>query len=203
MSWKAFIRRGVNLDGTFRCTLMCPNCPRQFVFTDFGKKVTGKDIDMKSFKKIIKYFTEINFEGQYSDPVHHPKFIEMIQMCLGNNVRVEVQHASAAKPYDWYIKAFKANPKAHWRFSIDGLPSNSHIYRIHQDAPKLLKVMKDSVKYLEKKPLWQYIVFKYNENNVDEAMKLADEIGVGFYIIKSARWMGKNDPYKPSEKWLP
>jgi len=203
MSWKAFIRRGVNLDGTFRCTLMCPNCPRQFVFTDFGKKVPGKDIDMKSFKKIIKYFTEINFEGQYSDPVHHPKFIEMIQMCLGNNVRVEVQHASAAKPYDWYIKAFKANPKAHWRFSIDGLPSNSHIYRIHQDAPKLFKVMKDSVKYLEKKPLWQYIVFKYNENNVDEAMKLADEIGVGFYIIKSARWMGKNDPYKPSEKWLP
>ena len=201
MSWKAFIRRGVNLDSTFRCTLMCPNCPRQFVFTNYGKKVPGKDIDMESFKTMLKYFKEINFEGTYSDPVHHPKFIEMIQMCLVNNVRVEVQHSSAAKPYDWYIKAFKANPKANWRFSMDGLPSNSHIYRIHQDSPKLFKIMKESVKHLKKKPLWQYIVFKYNENDIDEAMKLADEIGIGFYILKSSRWIGKNDPYKPSKKW--
>ena len=203
MSYYDFVRRGVNLDGTFRCALMCPNCPRQFLFTDHGRKVPGKDITMKDFKKVLNYFNYINFEGTYSDPVHHPKFIEMLELCLSNNVQAEVQHASTAKPYDWYIKAFKANPKANWRFSIDGLPSNSHIYRIHQDAPKLFKVMKDSVKHLENKPTWQYIVFNYNENDVDEAMKLADEIGVNFYILKSNRWIGENDPLKPSKKWLP
>ena len=33
-------------------------------------------------------------------------------------------------------------------------------------------------------------------------MKLADEIGIGFYILKSSRWIGgPNDPYKPSKKW--
>ena len=202
MSYYDFVRRGVNLDGTFRCPLMCPNCARQFLFTDHGKKVPGKDITREDFKKVLNYFKEINFEGQLSDPVHHPNFIEMIELCLKNDVGVHVQHASAAKPFDWYIKAFKANPKAMWRFSIDGLPETSKEYRIYQNGPKLFKIMKESVKHLENKPTWQYIVFNYNENDIDEAMKLANEIGDNFYLLQSSRWMGPNDPYMPSAKWL-
>ena len=203
MTYEKFIsRETVNLDGTHRCSLLCPNCPRQTKFTDFGKKVPGEDLPLKDYDKIIKYFGHISFEGQYSDPVHHPKFIEMLKRCYNNKVYATIQHASAAKPFSWYIEAFRANPNAKWRFSIDGLPKDSHKYRINQDGEKLFRVMKEAIKILYKKPMWQYIVFKYNENDIETCKQMARDIGVDFYVMKSGRWRnGFPDPYLPSAKW--
>ena len=200
---KAFFHRtSVNLDTTFRCTLLCPNCARQWDYTHFGKKVPGVDVSMNSFKKLIKYFRHINFEGQYSDPVHHPKFLEMLKMCYDKKVSVAVQHASAAKPEKWYIEAFKTNPRALWRFSIDGLPKDSHKYRINQNGEKLFRVMKEAKKILRQTPMWQYIVFNYNENDIETCKQMAKDINVNFYVIKSGRWKGKDfDPLMPSKKW--
>ena len=114
ITYKKFITRDeVNLDTTHRCSLLCPNCERQTGFTNFGKKVPGVDVSEDSFNKIIKYFRHINFEGQYSDPVHHPKFLKMLKICYDKKIRVSIQHASAAKSFDWYIKAFKINPNSY------------------------------------------------------------------------------------------
>ena len=199
--YKLFAKRdGVNLDTTFRCPLMCPNCQRQ-EYTHFNRKVPGQDISIHNFKKVINFFEHINFEGQLSDPVHHPKFIEMLKMCKANKNIVSIQHSSAGKPIKWYREAFEAHKQAHWRFSMDGLPESSPTYRINQDSKKLFEIMKIAIDVLETKPSWQYIVFKYNENEIDEAIKLANKIGINFYLVKSSRWKGENDPFKPSEKW--
>ena len=203
MNYKKFIKRdSINLDTTHRCSLLCPNCARQWDYVNKGKKVPGVDVPMNSFNKLIKYFNHINFEGQYSDPVHHPKFLEILKMCYDKKISVAVQHASAAKSEKWYIEAFKTNPRALWRFSIDGLPKDSHKYRINQDGEKLFRVMKEATKILHKKPMWQYIVFNYNENDIETCKQMARDIGVDFYVMKSGRWRnGLNDPYLPSAKW--
>ena len=203
MNYKEFIKRdSINLDTTHRCSLLCPNCARQWDYVNRGKKVPGVDVPMNSFNKLIKYFNHINFEGQYSDPVHHPKFLEILKMCYDKKISVAVQHASAAKSEKWYIEAFKTNPRALWRFSIDGLPKDSHKYRINQDGEKLFRVMKEATKILYKKPMWQYIVFNYNENDIETCKQMARDIGVDFYVMKSGRWRnGLNDPYLPSAKW--
>mgnify|MGYP001322241244 CR=1 FL=1 len=202
MTYEKFIKRvSVNLDGNHRCSLLCPNCPRQTKYTDHGMKVAGSDIPADDFDKCIKFFGHINFEGQYSDPVHHPKFIEMLKSCYDNKVYATIQHASAAKPVSWYVKAFRANPNAKWRFSIDGLPKDSHKYRINQDGEKLFRIMKKCAKMMKIKPLWQYIVFNYNENDIETCKVMARNIGVDFYVVKSSRWNGSQDPLMPSKKW--
>lgn len=192
-----FNRRMLNLDSTYRCPLLCPNCQRQTYFTSKGLKVPVQEITFKNFKKITNFFNNICFEGQYSDPVHHPNFIKMIEECYHKKVNVHVQHATGAKSKSWYRKAWQANPDAHWRFGIDGLPKDSHKYRINQDGIKLFDIMKESLKYLKQKPEWQYIVFRYNEDDIDEAIRLANTIGVNFYLIKSSRWLNANDPNMP------
>lgn len=191
-------RRSVNLDLTHRCAIECPNCPRQFIYRNKGLKVPGQDLSDSNFEKIVNFMQYIDFEGQYSDPVHHPKFIEFLEKSYAKKVRVEIHNASSVKSLKWYIKAFKAHPYARWVFSIDGLPKDSHQYRINQDGEKLFNIMKESVNYLEIKPTWQYIVFRYNQNDIDEAIQLADSIGVNFYKLISSRWSGPNDPYKPT-----
>ena len=35
---------------------------------------------------------------------------------------------------------------------------------------------------------WQYIVFNYNQNDVDTCQRIADEHGIKFLKINSGRW---------------
>lgn len=195
-----FSRKSINIDITHRCPLECKRCQRYLSFTRYGLKVPGEDISLKNFEKILSHFEHINFCGQVSDPVHHPKFVEILKRTLETKKSVSVHHASAAKPFDWYPKAFKANPNVQWWFGLDGLPEDSCKYRTNQDGWKLFKIMKNSTKYLKRTPTWQYIVFNYNEHSIESAKKLADSIGVNFLLLNSSRWIGKNDPLKPSKE---
>jgi len=195
-----FLRRGINLDITHRCALECPRCQRYRRFTRHGKKVWGKDISLDDIKKLSKFFNSFNFCGQFSDPVHHPKFIEILKYLNDMKITCDVHNASSAKSKDWYIKAFKAYPNARWIFGIDGLPEESHKYRVNQDGKKLFDIMLESKKYLKQKPHWQYIIFSYNENNVEKAKKIAKQNGLIMIIMKSSRWDNNNDPLIPNKK---
>ena len=197
-----FYRKGVNLDISFRCALECLRCQRTKNYTSKGKKVIGEDLSLVDFKKIAKHFKSLNFCGQYSDPVHHPKFLEILEMTNKNKNEVVIHNASSTKPKDWYIKAFKANPNARWVFGIDGLPEESCLYRINQDGVKLFNIMIESKKYLNLKPVWQYIVFRYNEDHIEQAKQMADKNDVIFMILQSSRWINDDDPLMPKNKNL-
>jgi MoaA/NifB/PqqE/SkfB family radical SAM enzyme len=184
-------RKSINLDITHRCTLECPKCLRRSVPT----KNLG-DLSLDSFKKIISHFDQIEFCGQISDPIFHPQFIEFLE--LTKDKRVFVHTAASHKPMDWYRDAFLANKNATWEFGIDGLPQDSHKYRINQNGEYLFNVMKTGVE-LGNDIRWQYIIFKYNENDIPEAIDLAQRHKIPIHINKSSRWSGPNDPYKPSE----
>ena len=197
-----FKRRTVNIDITHICALQCPRCQRQLWFRDHSKKVRGEPLTLNDFDKVAKHFTRyIDFEGTLSDPVHHPKFIDFLKICYDKKIFTEIHNASSTKSREWYIKSFKANPQAKWMFSIDGLPKDSHKYRINQDGEKLFNIMVEGTKYLEITPIWQYIVFSYNEHTIEEAKALANKHGIDFYLMQSSRWLGYDDPYIPSEKY--
>ena len=157
---KFFNRRnkGLNIDITHRCALECPRCQRQTQFRDRGKRVYGVDISLEDIKKLAAFYKCFDFCGQLSDPVHHPKFIEILAYLRSVNVKCYVHNASSAKSLDWYIKAWKANTSATWIFGIDGLPNESHKYRVNQDGEKLFKIMCESKKYLNTRSVWQYII---------------------------------------------
>jgi MoaA/NifB/PqqE/SkfB family radical SAM enzyme len=190
--------RGVNLDITHRCGLECPRCVRQTYWKKNNLKIPGWDMPIEDFDKITDFVSEVNFCGQLSDPVHHPKFLDFLKLCYEKNVTPTVHHASNLKNMDWYLKAFKTNPDARWWFAIDGLPEESHKYRVNQDGVKMYNILKESTKHLNATPLWQYIVFSYNEQHVDQARQMAAEIGVKFSLVTSSRWIDQNDPLMPT-----
>ena len=193
--------RSINIDITYRCPLECPLCPRQESYRDKGLKVPGRDLPVEKFKELMKHFNSFNFCGQLSDPIHHPKFKEILALCYEDRAETFVHTASSLKPFNWYIEAFKANPHAKWIFGIDGLPEESCMYRVNQDGEKLFKVMLESKKYLKQPPKWQYIIFSYNEDNIEEAQALAMESGVEFMTVQSSRWSNGKiaELYKPRD----
>ena len=193
-------RRSLNIDISFRCPLECPRCQRQTTWRNNNLKVPGRDLTLDEIDKISDYYEDFVFCGQISDPVHHPKFPEILNLLYKKNILVEVSTAASQKSKAFYIKCFKANPLADWIFGIDGLPEESHKYRINQDGKKLFNIMIESKKYLKQTPIWQYIAFSYNEDHIEQAKKLAKENGVRFMLLQSSRWTDNNDPLKPKKK---
>lgn len=185
--YKWFNNKGVNIDIGKRCGLMCGECQRQ---TYPGTKKLGKDISTEDFRKVLNHFESINFCGQLSDPIHHPKFIDFLRMAHEHEDRklVSVHVASSFKPREWFIKAFEANPNASWWFGIDGWPEDSSKYRINQDGQKLYEVMLDAKRILNRTPKWQCIRFNYNEHYLEELKQHAYEIGVQLVILHTDRW---------------
>lgn len=195
-----FPSRRINLDITHRCPLECLRCGRQTHWKNKGNSVPGHDLKISDFIKIADYAEKISFCGQYSDPIHHPQFIQMLEICHTKNVNTVVHVASSFKSEKWFVKAFKSNPDAQWIFGIDGLPQDRPMYRINQDSMKLFNIMLKSKKYLKSKPTWQYILFKFNEHSVSEAQSLAELNNLLFRIINSSRWMSESDPLIPTSQ---
>ena len=166
----------------------------------FYDKVIGSDLPMRTIQMLVNKFKFISFSGQLSDPIHYPKFIEVLELCKFYKRKVLVQTASSFKPMSWFKKAFEAYPEADWRFGLDGLPEESHKYRVNQDGKKIFQVMLEGKKILTTAPSWQYIVFKYNENHQRQARRMAKENGLNFVIMKSSRWLPKGDPYLPTSE---
>ena len=194
-------REDVHIDLSHRCPLQCPRCQRQMWYSGrFYDKVIGSDLPMRTIQMLVNKFKFISFSGQLSDPIHYPKFIEVLELCKFYKRKVLVQTASSFKPMSWFKKAFEAYPEADWRFGLDGLPEESHKYRVNQDGKKIFQVMLEGKKILKNAPIWQYIVFKYNEHHQLQAKRMAKENGLNFVILKSSRWLPKGDPLRPTNE---
>ena len=111
----------VNLDLSHRCPLECLRCARQTYESDGKgglkkKPIPGRDITMDEFDKITNYFDRIQFCGQYSDPVHHPHFIDMLKMIKRKGNISQVHSASTFKSDKFFEEAFRANVDTQWLF---------------------------------------------------------------------------------------
>lgn len=193
---------GINVDITHRCLLQCHKCLRQ----QFPKMhMRGRDISLKAMKKLLdSYIPKINFCGQMGDCIYHPKFLDILKLCTQYKDKGFIFHTNGSHKSNFFwnqvIKIYKNQPQLNhkWWIALDGLPAQSHIYRVNQDGQAVWEVMKRLAKYTN--VYWQYIVFKYNEDNLDKAAKMAKENNITFVKLISSRW-DKNDLFKPSLKY--
>lgn len=188
--------RKIVIDSSNKCSLQCHKCAREY-FRLSKQKVPGELLTVEKFEKVIDYFDEfVEFCGQISDPVMNPNLPTFLSILYDRKIPSKVSTAASYRSIDWYINAFKLNPDTEWVFGVDGLPQDSHIYRKNQNGEKLFEVMKIGAE-MGMKIIWQYIVFRYNENDVEQAIQLAKDNGIIFELNISSRWDGPDDPYKP------
>ena len=191
----------INIETTTRCTLKCPACVRQHYYTKNKKPIVGTDISLKSLDIITDYYDSVGFCGNFSDPTTHPDLYSLLKMCINKSRRVSISVASSFRPKGWFRRHFLLTKNANvtWEFAIDGLPKDSHKYRINQDGEKLFEIMTIG-KRMGCKVVWKYILFNYNENSLEEAHRLAKSINVPLSVIKSVRWEDDMIKYKPTKE---
>ena len=195
MNYNAYLTHAINLDICNSCLLKCPRCARQNVTDD---RLFGDNISLERMNKLSKLFHYLNFCGTYSDPIYHPNFKEILKLCISNNNDIVIYTNGHGKTDKWWkdvINICGDYKNIGWGFALDGLPKDSHIYRVGQDGEAVWERMKQ-FNSNGINVIWQYIVFKYNEADMEAAKKLAKDNNINIDFKASNRWED-DDELKP------
>ena len=161
----------INLDIGSRCPLQCAGCHRQAKWYDRHRHLFN-DMSVEDLQKFVdSKFTHIEFSGQQSDPMAHPNILEFISICY--SIKLTIHTAASHRKKDFYEEAFhRCGMCTSWIFGLDGLPEESHKYRINQNGVHLYEMLKLGVNFFVDIK-WQYIVFKYNQYHIQQSQTLA------------------------------
>ena len=150
----------------------------------------------EDLKKISETFSYIEFCGSQSDPIFHPNFVQFVFILQMH--KLDIHTAASHKKKEFYEEAFSVSGKnTTWIFGLDGLPKDSHKYRSNQKGEHLFEMMKIGAS-MGVRIYWQYIVFSYNEKDIEVARKMAQKYKMIFKLTYSGRWSGNMIDYKPS-----
>ena len=187
----------VHIEASGRCNARCPMCSRHTYMGYIQPKRVQFDLSPKIF---YKFFTEdrtknldhVYFSGVYGDPCMNkqlPEFINWLQKWKKGNVSVD-SNAGYRSPSWWEILG-KMKPKIN--FAIDGLEDTNHIYRRNVVWKKVWENI-NAFQRAGGNGQWNFIVFKHNEHQIEEAKKLAYKLGFHNFI-----WEPSVRHYSPEE----
>lgn len=182
----------LSIEPTTACNLRCPECPsglRSF------KRATGKmDLDMLEniLQDVKGYCQYINFYFQ-GEPYLHPQFLEMVQRCRTHGIYSSTS-TNAHFLDDEKARATVKSGLDRLIISIDGTDQNTYeSYRKEGQLDKVIEGTKNILRWkkeLRSKTPWvifQFLVVKPNEHQVDEVHALGKKLGVDEVRLKTAQ----------------
>lgn len=191
----------IHLEVTNRCNAGCPMCPR---YTDFGSKLNPKlvetEMTLENFTTwfdptFVKQLSRVYACGNYGDPIAGKdtlKIFKYLREHNSKNLGLAMHTNGSARSAKWFYELGQLmNSKErndYCVFSVDGLADTNHLYRKNTNFEKILENMKAFIAGggIAK---WDYIVFRHNEHQVDQARALAKELGfIEFNVKRTTRW---------------
>lgn len=189
--------RGLHLELTTNCNAMCPMCNRNYK-GKVREKLPLTELSIGDIKRIlpkefILQLRLISLCGVYGEPICNKDLKEIIEYFYECNPDIEIDlytNGSIQSTTWWEDLADIMSPhKGTVIFGIDGDENTHHLHRCNTDYNKIL----DNAKaYINKGGIacWDYIVFKHNQDTVEEARKLSEELGFKeFQVKKTSRFL--------------
>ena len=193
----------IDFEPTTSCNLRCPECPsglRKF------SRPTGM-LEMNRFKKTVDEISKHSFYLMFyfqGEPFLNSNFLEMVTYAKSKNLYVATS-TNAHYLTEEKSEEVIASGLDRLIISIDGIDQEAYgKYRIGGHLEKVLEGTKRIVEAKRKQQkgphiIWQFIVFKHNEHQINDVKDLGKELGVDEVRIKSAQI------YEPETKqdWIP
>lgn len=182
----------VSIEPTTSCNLRCPECPsglREF------SRPTGM-LDEKLFQKMIDemrshlMYLTFYFQGE---PFLNPKFLEMVKYASSKRIYTSTSTNAHYLNNEISKKTIESRLDR-LIISIDGTTQETYSsYRIGGSLDKVIEGTKNILKW--KKELrsatphvvFQFLVVKPNEHQVEEVHHLAEKLGVDEVLLKTAQ----------------
>lgn len=182
----------ISFEPTTSCNLRCPECPSGL--RSFSRPTGMLEEDL--FRKVIDemsrdlWYLIFYFQGE---PYLHPKFTELVKYASDRGIYTAT---STNAHYLTDINAKKTVESGLDRLiiSIDG--SSQEVYEQYRKGGKLEKVLEGARNMVKWKRelksntphlIFQFLVVKPNQHQIDEVKKLAEEIGIDEVGLKTAQ----------------
>jgi MoaA/NifB/PqqE/SkfB family radical SAM enzyme len=173
------------------CNSFCPICIR-YVEREEGLFLNPrlKNNQLLDVSIIDKIFSDpivaeevyVDLIGTAGEPIAHPKFLEIIEIILRYRPKANfnIHTNGGIRSPEFFRKLGKImhdQPNAsRVCFSIDGLEDTNHIYRV---GVKWERIMENLRAYISTgaNATWQFVIFDHNKHQIEEAKKLAFDMG--------------------------
>lgn len=173
----------IHFEASSYCNARCPGCPRNYQGYPIprNKLYEENHLDVDVYKDIISrypYLNRILFCGNHGDPMMHPS---IVTLCNIPNIGITIATNGAAGLLNSYKELAELGVRI--RFGIDGLENTNHLYRQDVNWNKLMDRVKcfiDAGGEAE----WQFIKFKHNMHQVEEAKEYSKQLGFTSFIIE-------------------
>lgn len=200
--------RAIHLEITSKCNAACPQCGRNDAG---GKTYDWLNLLELSFGQIhrllspnfLKQIHHIFACGNYGDAIVAKDTLQIFQYFRSWNVHTLRLHTNgSARSTDWWAEAGKvfSNSDDMVIFGLDGLKDTNHIYRRRTNWKKIMENVESFIG-AGGRAEWQFIPFKHNEHQIEEAKNLSKEMGFAeFMIMSSNRFFYETGSYKSINK---
>lgn len=197
----------IHLEITNNCQASCPMCVRNNHGEADNPLLKLSNWTLDDFKTVITHevLTQIKgifFCGNYGDPLLNNDLIEMIEYSREVNpeIHLRVHTNGSLRSVKWWKQLAKSMPLNHRViFAIDGSSETHHLYRIGTDYHNIIRNAKafiDAGGNAE----WAFIRFKHNEHEVDDARRIANEIGFQYFTMKDSSRFFSNTKFHVYDK---
>jgi len=179
----------VHLEPTTNCNAACPQCLR--TRTEFEpNELSLEDVKLLFTPDVLMQLEKIYMCGNYGDPASARQTLEMYEYfrSVNTNLTLGMNTNGGIRFPDWWTRLAKVmnKPNDYVVFSIDGLEDTNHLYRRNV---RWSKVMDNAKAFIDAggKAHWDMLVFEHNKHQVDEAHKLAKDMGFNWFRAKVSR----------------
>lgn len=173
--------RTVHLEITSKCNAACPMCLRNICGGAANPQLPLTELTISDIQKIfpsdfLQQLQRIYYCGNYGDPVSAQDTLASLKYFKEKNSSINLSLFSngSARTPDWWREVARLTQDVH--FAIDGLADTNHLYR---RGTQFETIMKNARAFIDAggKAIWDFIVFRHNEHQIEEAESLAIEMG--------------------------
>lgn len=156
-------------------------CLRNICGGEVNPQLPVTELDLSEIQRIfpsefIKQLERIYYCGNYGDPVAARSTMESLKYFKEQNAHLKLSlfsNGSARTPSWWKEVAVYAK-EVH--FAIDGLEDTNHLYR---RGTHFETIVKNAKAFIDAggNAIWDFIIFRHNEHQVEAASQLAADLG--------------------------
>lgn len=194
----------VHFEPTQLCQASCPMCDRNKNGGEVNQYLKDESMTLKSFKKAFspEFLAQLKtfyFCGNHGDPIFAPDMLEQaeyVRECSPDIHMFVTTNGGARKP-EWWERLAKVVDFVN--FSVDGLQDTNHFYRQGvkwEHVEENMAAFCDAGGYAK----WTFLVFNYNEHQIEQAEMFSKILGVKEFIVKkSGRYINTANLQKKDE----
>lgn len=182
----------ISIEPTTACNLGCPECPSGLKKFSRPTGNLKKEMNQKIIDELSRHLIYINFYFQ-GEPYINPDFLEMVKYASQKKIYTSTS-TNAHFLNEENAKKTIESGLDRLIISIDGTSQETYeSYRVNGKLEKVIEGTKNIIHWKKELKsetphvIFQFLVVRPNEHQVDEVLKLATELGVDEVRLKTAQ----------------